>query len=208
MNSIPYADVDGEVGLPARSKSGTLDGRDSESLAGFSLDDSLSMMLRRALQIAGDMFQGEEGYTLRQAEVLAAVAASEGASQSDLVRSTGVDRSTMAELLKRMEQKGLLSRAAAKGDARAKSVSLTPQGWRVLAVAAPRMQEVNERMLEAIPRKKRDAFVSVLTMLSQPAGDAPVEAAHAPPARVRKAATSKKAKKKGGKTAKARKKGK
>ena len=46
-----------------------------------------------------------DGVTLRQTVLLAAIAEKEGASQSDLVRATGVDRSTLAEMMARIVNK-------------------------------------------------------------------------------------------------------
>ena len=65
------------------------------------LDRSPSHLLHRALQRALDIYAetaGPTAVTQRQFAVLAAVAAHEGLTQADLVRSTGIDRSTLAEL--------------------------------------------------------------------------------------------------------------
>src|SRR5262245_30301180 len=112
---------------PERSAARNGGGRDGM----FRLSESPSHLLRRAEQYAAETFLKAgmtDGVTLRQTVLLAAIAEEEGASQSDLVRATGVDRSTLAEMMARMERKGLISRSAAEDDGRAKSVSLTRQG--------------------------------------------------------------------------------
>ena len=81
----------------------------------FRLSESPSHLLRRAEQFAAETFLKAElpdSITLRQTVLLAAIAEAEGASQSSLVSATGVDRSTLAEMMARMEQKGLISRSA------------------------------------------------------------------------------------------------
>src|SRR5262245_61722223 len=106
----------------------------------FRLSESPSHLLRRAEQFAADIFQragGGDGVTLRQTVLLAAIAEAEGASQSDLVMATGIDRSTLAEMMARMEKKGLIARAASAEDGRAKSVKLTRDGRARLEEALP-----------------------------------------------------------------------
>ena len=112
----------------------------------FRLSESPAHLLRRAQQYASEIFAKaglSEGVTLRQTVLLAAIAELEGRSQSELVRATGVDRSTLADMIARMEKKGLVSRSAAAEDGRAKSVSLTLPGRLKLAEALPAMQSVD-----------------------------------------------------------------
>ena len=92
------------------------------------LDRSPSHLLHRALQRALDIYAetaGPTAVTQRQYAVLSAVAAREGLTQADLVRSTGIDRSTLAELVARMLGKGLIARERSNEDGRANTVSLT-----------------------------------------------------------------------------------
>ena len=95
------------------------------------LERSPSHLLHRALQLALDLYAAEfggAGLTQRQFAVLAAVADHEGATQTDLVRLTGIDRSTLADMAARMIAKGLLERQRSLSDARANAVSLTEAG--------------------------------------------------------------------------------
>ena len=89
-----------------------------ETEAEFSLDRSASHLLHRAQQFAAEKFEGMGAIdiTLRQFAVLAAIQENEGCSQSDLVKSTGIDRSTLADMVQRMEKRGLIARAAAADD--------------------------------------------------------------------------------------------
>jgi DNA-binding MarR family transcriptional regulator len=149
----------------------------------FRLTESPSHLLRRAEQFAADMFARSElrdGVTLRQSVLLAAIAESEGASQSDLVRMTGVDRSTLAEMMARMESRGLIARAAARDDGRAKSVRLTAQGRRRLDSAIPAMRDVDKALLAAVPAANRALFRSLLVSLAEAADTALAESEEAP----------------------------
>ena len=152
----------------------------------FRLSRSPSHLLRRAEQFAAELFARSElhdGVTLRQTVLLAAIAEAEGASQSDLVRTTGVDRSTLAEMMARMEKKGLIARAAADDDGRAKSVRLTNEGRRRLDAVLPAIREVDRNLLAALPASRRTPFQAILAELAEAANSKMSEAAPVKPAR-------------------------
>lgn len=140
----------------------------------FRLSQSPSHLLRRAEQFAAELFARSEmhdGVTLRQTVLMAAIAEAEGASQSDLVRITGVDRSTLAEMMARMESRGLIARAAAADDGRAKSVRLTADGRRKLEMGLPAIRAVDRALLAALPAARRAAFQTILSELTEAAGE-------------------------------------
>ena len=123
---------------------------------------SLIHLLHRASQVAEERLMRELGgvdVTPRQLAVLAAVDAHQGASQTDIVEATGVDRSTVADMVRRLLKRGLVSRKRSKEDARAYAVQLTNAGQRVLAKADPVMQRVEAELL---PAKKRAELVGLL----------------------------------------------
>jgi DNA-binding MarR family transcriptional regulator len=129
------------------------------------LERSPIHLLHRAGQCAADIFQGEmvEGdLTPRQYAVLVSVSQNEGLSQTQLVEQTGVDRSTLADIVRRMLKKGLLQRRRTKDDARAYSVKLTDEGWRVLKATDPLARRVDEKILAALPGQQRERFVQDL----------------------------------------------
>ena len=147
------------------------------------LDRSPSHLLHRALQHALDIYAEAAGAgspTQRQYAVLCAVAADEGLTQADLVRATGIDRSTLAELVARMIGRGLLDRERSSADGRANTVRLTDKGRAVLAEAAPRVAAADARILSLIPARSRETLLNLLLNLSRQAereqpGEAPRE---------------------------------
>jgi DNA-binding MarR family transcriptional regulator len=164
------------------------------------LDKSPSHLLHRALQRALDIYAetaGPTAVTQRQFAVLAAVAAREGLTQADLVRSTGIDRSTLAELVARMLGKGLLARERSNEDGRANTVTLTDKGRTALAEAEPRAHAADQAILRLIPSGKRGGFLAALRAM----------AAERPKAGEEKPEKGKKAKKSKKKAAKKAKKG-
>lgn len=159
----------------------------AETPAGLRLDRSASHLLHRALQHALDIYGTELGdgaLTQRQFAVLSAVAADEGVTQTGLVRATGIDRSTLAELVARMIAKNLLVRERSSVDARANVVRLSEAGRAALAEATPRVKAADARILTLLPAKSRDTFVKLLAAMSAAAeaGEPEVEAAAEAPA--------------------------
>ncbi len=102
------------------------------------------------------------GLTPRQLAVLMTVAQNEGLSQTGLVDRTGIDRSTLADIVRRMQRKGLLQRRRTREDARAYAVKLTDEGRRVLRTAEPLAKKVDERILDALSGKQREQFIDDL----------------------------------------------
>jgi DNA-binding MarR family transcriptional regulator len=145
-------------------------GRD---MAGGKLERSPIHLLHRAGQCASDIFQGEMvagDLTPRQYAVLVAVSLNEGVSQTLLVEKTGVDRSTLADIVRRMLKKGLLQRRRTKEDARAYSVKLTDEGWKVLKAADPLARRVDDRILGVLPGTQRERFLQDLNQIVKALG--------------------------------------
>jgi DNA-binding MarR family transcriptional regulator len=137
------------------------------------LERSPIHLLHRAGQCAGDIFQSEMSdgnLTPRQYAVLYTVSQNEGLSQTNLVERTGIDRSTLADIIRRMLKKGLLQRRRTKEDARAYAVKLTDEGWRVLKSAEPMAKRVDEKILAALPTPERERFLQDLNRIVKTLG--------------------------------------
>jgi DNA-binding MarR family transcriptional regulator len=135
--------------------------------------------MHRALQLALDVYAeelGSDGPTQRQFAVMEAVSVKEGLTQTDLVKATGIDRSTLADLVSRMTAKGLLTRERSTLDARAKAVRLSPEGQALLDAARPKVEAADRRILGLLPKGKRDGFLDLLSELASAADAAPDQA--------------------------------
>ncbi len=133
------------------------------------LEDSPSHLLHRVLQIALDIYNAEAGegaLTQRQYAVLKALQGTEGLSQTDLVRSTGIDRSTLADLVARMLTKNLLKRERSATDARANLVQIAEGGQTALDDMEPRVLAADEKILSLLSPPKRDSFVKLLRKIA------------------------------------------
>lgn len=98
-------------------------------------DQSIIHLLHRASQRASEIFATEtRGYdlTARQYAVISTISKHEGLSQTDLVRLTGIDRSTLADVVQRLLRRGIIERKRTPRDGRTYSVSLSEAGRTVL----------------------------------------------------------------------------
>lgn len=132
-------------------------------------EDSPSHLLHRVLQIALDIYNAEAGegaLTQRQYAVLKALDGTDGLSQTDLVRLTGIDRSTLADLVARMLTKGLLKRERSTTDARANLVRIDDGGAAALAEMEPRVVAADGKILALLSPPKRDSFVKLLRKIT------------------------------------------
>ena len=89
----------------------------------------------------------------------------EGLNQTQLVERTGIDRSTLADVVRRMLKKGMLQRRRTRDDARAYAVKLTDEGARILKTHDPLARRVDERILSSLPAAQRDRFLNDLNSI-------------------------------------------
>ena len=132
---------------------------------GFDLSQAPSHLLRRCVQYANDLFSREPGasdLTKQQFTVLAAVEQNEGMSQTDLVAITGIDRSTLAEMIRRMIEKGLLDRERTESDARANAVRIAAGGRKALRGARSASDRVEKALLGGLAAGDRARLVRML----------------------------------------------
>jgi len=133
------------------------------------LEKSAFFLLRRAGQFAADLYADEvglNGLTPRQYTVLLSVEKEEGLSQTDLVERTGIDRSTLADVVRRLWRKGLLQRKRTKEDARANTIRLSAAGRRALESTQPGAASADRKLLATLPTAQRKEFLASLKVIS------------------------------------------
>ena len=129
---------------------------------------SVTHLIHRAEQCAGDIFArtAPSGLlTPRQYAILEAIGDNPGISQTGLVDNTGIDRSTLADIVRRMLDKDLVQRQRTPEDARAYAVKLTRKGASTLKRMKPHADAVDKQLLQAIPKAQRDQFMATLGTL-------------------------------------------
>lgn len=140
----------------------------ADSLINFSLHDAPGHLLRRCQQLAVDLYTmevGSNGLTPRQFALLLAIYQKPGISQVDLVRQTGIDRSTVAEMVARLIKRGLLVRQRTENDRRTNALAVTPEGERQLRLAQPGVLRAQDRLMDPIPANRRTEFVAMLQQM-------------------------------------------
>ena len=140
------------------------------SKAGNLLNRSAAHLLHRACQRATDIFADEaqkSGLTPRQYVVLTAVSHQEGLTQAELVERTGIDRSTLADIVARLLGRGLIQRRRAKDDARAYAIKLSASGSKALQRARPVAEATDARLLAGLsPSRRQDLLDSLSTIVA------------------------------------------
>ncbi len=132
---------------------------------------SLLPLLHAANQIANEQFAaalGDGDLTVRQVQVLATIEANEGASQTRISNLTKVDRSTLADIVRRLQKQKLIERRRSKVDSRANVLKLTRVGREALAKGNPALASVEEQMLACLPAKDRDSLLDMLGKIVEP----------------------------------------
>lgn len=127
---------------------------------------SVLHLLHRAGQRADELFadsMGKSDLTPRQFAVLKAVAETEEPSQTTLVEMTGIDRSTLADIVRRLVERRLLQRKRTRHDARMYAVKLSASGQNALKGAEPMAKRTDEKLLSTFSAQERDNFLKLLS---------------------------------------------
>jgi len=131
------------------------------------LGDRPGFLIRRLHQIHLALFAEEcagFGVTPVQFSIMTVAGAQPGLEQVALACEVGVDRTTLTNVLARLERRGLIARAPAS-DRRVKRVSLTPEGRATLTRMKRAAERAHARTIEALPPADRDAFLGALRLL-------------------------------------------
>jgi DNA-binding MarR family transcriptional regulator len=130
-------------------------------------------LLYRASQSAEDLLANElnsVGLTPRQYTVLDAAARLSAASQTALVSVTGIDRSTLADIVRRLVEAGLLERERMASDARMYAVRLTEDGRTLLSRLTPVVAGAADKILAQVPAVDRESFQRALAAIAESLG--------------------------------------
>jgi DNA-binding MarR family transcriptional regulator len=126
-------------------------------------------LIRRAQQISTALFTDECAafdLTSVQFAALHAINLHPGVDATRLSALIAFDRSTIGDVLDRMEHKGWIRRSPAPGDRRVKLIELTPDGGRLLRRVGPAVRRVQDRILAPLAPVDRDSFVRLLAQLA------------------------------------------
>jgi MarR family transcriptional regulator, temperature-dependent positive regulator of motility len=122
-------------------------------------------LLHRASQRADGLFArhvGEVELTPRQFAVLEAVAGQSGLCQTDIMAATGIDRSSTAELVRRLVSNGCLQRRRTRRDTRVYAVRITTRGRELLSIGASATRVAEDALLMPVAPNQRARFLETL----------------------------------------------
>ena len=131
--------------------------------------------IRRLQQIAVALFlQETEGFgvTAVQYGALLTISRQSGLDQRTLAGLMGLDTSTTAGVVERLDSRGLIRRSASPTDRRVKLLSVTPEGDALLQEIEPHVLRAQARILEPLAPDERDTFMRLLQVLLQGNNDA------------------------------------
>jgi len=138
------------------------------------IDRSMIHLLHRASQRASEIFAIETrdfDLTARQYAVLTTVAQREGLSQTDLVRLTGIDRSTLADVVQRLLRRGIIQRERTTQDGRTYAVTLSEEGRELLDSIKPHARRADRTVLSCLGDEDGKLAAQILGRLLRKAGD-------------------------------------
>ena len=124
--------------------------------------------IRRLHQIAVAIFLQEteaHGLTPVQFAALQTVGNQAGIDQRTLAGLIGLDTSTVAGVVDRLEARMLLQRNASPADKRVRQLVLTPEGSALLQAVEPAMRQAQQRILAPLPKAERAEFMRMLRVL-------------------------------------------
>jgi DNA-binding MarR family transcriptional regulator len=137
------------------------------------LDDLYAMpghLVRRSQQIAVALFMEETaafGVTPVQYAALVAIGEQPDIDASRLSQLIAFDRSTLGNVLARLEAKGLIERKGGGEDRRVKRLRITRRGKALLDRIGAAVERAQQRILAPLAPAERRHFMALLTKLVQ-----------------------------------------
>lgn len=124
-------------------------------------------LIRRAHQISSALWAEHVGTALTPPQylVLRALVAVDALDQVSITQVAALDRSTLADVLVRLEAKKLVRRDRNKADARRNLVSLTERGRELLESVTPAVTASERELVACFDELDLDAFLGQLGVL-------------------------------------------
>jgi DNA-binding MarR family transcriptional regulator len=126
-------------------------------------------LIWRAQQLGWQLFAEEAGelnITPVQEVVLLALQKNPNIDQKTLASLVASDRSTIGDVVGRLEARGLVERSAHKDDRRAWSISLTPTGSNLATELVPIAKRAADRFLSPLTLRERSEFLRLMRKIS------------------------------------------
>ena len=124
-------------------------------------------LVRRLNQIHYAMFYEEckSDITPVQHGVLFVLMGSPWLDQTTIGYELGLDRTTSADVIRRLEEKGLLGRRVNPDDRRSRQTFITEAGLAAMQEISTGMNQAQDRLLDPLTAKQRQTFMAMLTQI-------------------------------------------
>ena len=125
-------------------------------------------LIRRLNQIHYAIFSEEckaHLITPVQFGILTALSLKPGLDQTEIGTELGLDRTTTADVLKRLEEKNLIERRPHPADRRSRQSLITEEGFRVMKLLHAHMQSAQQRLLSPLSERNQEIFLKLLSTL-------------------------------------------
>ena len=132
------------------------------------LPELVGYHLRRAQGVVFDDFlrtMAAQRIAPGQFGVLVLIAANPGLSQSALARAVGVERSTMVEVIDRLQARGLVERRPSAADRRSYALGLSAAGRRLLTRLKPMVRRHERRVTKRLDDAEKATLIGLLRRL-------------------------------------------
>lgn len=122
-------------------------------------------LVRRLNQIHYALFFeecAEFDITPVQYGVLTTISLQPGVDQNSIAQDVGIDRTNVADVLRRLARRGLVRRARGKEDRRTLLTWLTPAGEQLTKSMLGAMRRAQERLLAPLAPEEREQFMAMM----------------------------------------------
>jgi DNA-binding MarR family transcriptional regulator len=122
-------------------------------------------LMRRAVQVMNLLWDEEVSHTITspQFAALNALYSEPNLDQRTLGQRISLDRSTMAEVVSRLADRGLIQTHRDSRDGRRKTIALTTKGLHAVQQLIPRTHAMTARLVGALDPRQREELLRLLT---------------------------------------------
>lgn len=136
----------------------------------MAVHDMAGHLIRRLHQQSTHVFAQKTqaaGFDLTavQFAALDAIQAHPGTDQAYVAEVIGYDRATIGGVIDRLEKKGWIARVVSERDRRARELSLTDEGRRILAALQPIVQDLQKDILKPLNKEDRERFIRLASQV-------------------------------------------
>jgi DNA-binding MarR family transcriptional regulator len=131
-------------------------------------------LIRRLHQLHSALFLEETrdfNVTPVQYSLMTTLAELGESKQNALTLEIGLERTSVAEVILRLQARGLLERNKSPEDARVKLINLTRKGKNLVTKMAPAVQRAHDRTISQLPKGEREHFMLQMIRLVEANND-------------------------------------